>query len=799
MSIKLNRKGAGLAGEDRVKENQNLEMIEQEFNSLDAVREDSAAAKLSALEALAKADAADSLSKNVQSQLNTIVVEGDSSPQATQASVGAGGEDYGGNLKARLDAEYNAVTTQLDDKAQKAEVRKDTFTQPINVSEMDTETKALFTGGAVAVVGIESTGTENLKRKAVIPENTTFVTPGKNLFNADDYLDNQQLNITNGQLSPSIGNQTVRHIPVNAGEEYTLSRNGVTIPYSKVVFETAGREFISGLDAPLNFTTPANTAHISISVPSYTRLLAQLEKGATPSNFEPYRIVSDKLVLGEENLGLDSVAGKNIKRESISVNKLEDAVPSKNLFDKNAVTINTELYTNGNTNANPAAETSDFAEVKPNTTYTIHRNLAKVGSVTLVYYNERNEPLASHQDAFTTTSPEDTYYARFSYPNTARNTLQFEEGNAPTSYEDHYFTMPKLKVPPAPPVELRPKTLDSSAPFLKPGKLHTSDNYDMRGYDATVVKVFAHDLVNDTVHMSTAGYTTTFDTGKTLPATLNTSKKYKILRFKGNWYLGGESTTGKITVWRSPVVGDGVDFTWSAPLFEGQTGTYLMTPAFNADSSYMYLCEYGLSLGSTPRLFRSADGNTWETMLTETGTRHFHAVNADPYNLGHVWATAGDGVQRQMMYSTDYGVTWTVLEPNNVRWQTVQISFTADKVFFAGDNQEQFSVCFMYKDELKRRSASMNHHYNIAVPGSTDRFRVNAFYGAVDPQTGIYYCISNDVSNGAGQRMGLFMLPDVGQNLSIIDDNMPMDGEVFIFGGNLWCGKRRMQLIKTSR
>lgn len=113
MSIKLNRKGAGLAGEDRVKENQNLEMIEQEFGRMDAVKEDSAAARLSALEALAKADAADSLSKNVQTQLNTIVVSGDSSPQATQASVGARGEDYGGNLKARLDAEFNETAAQL--------------------------------------------------------------------------------------------------------------------------------------------------------------------------------------------------------------------------------------------------------------------------------------------------------------------------------------------------------------------------------------------------------------------------------------------------------------------------------------------------------------------------------------------------------------------------------------------------------------------------------------------------------------------------------------------------------------
>jgi len=52
---------------------------------------------------------------NLQGQINELVVNGDSSPQAAQASIGADGTDYNGNLKARLDAEYNKTTTQLAD------------------------------------------------------------------------------------------------------------------------------------------------------------------------------------------------------------------------------------------------------------------------------------------------------------------------------------------------------------------------------------------------------------------------------------------------------------------------------------------------------------------------------------------------------------------------------------------------------------------------------------------------------------------------------------------------------------
>lgn len=49
-----------------------------------------------------------------QAQINTLVLNGDSSPAASQAAVDATGHDYG-NLKVRLDTEHTAVSEQLAD------------------------------------------------------------------------------------------------------------------------------------------------------------------------------------------------------------------------------------------------------------------------------------------------------------------------------------------------------------------------------------------------------------------------------------------------------------------------------------------------------------------------------------------------------------------------------------------------------------------------------------------------------------------------------------------------------------
>lgn len=59
---------------------------------------------------------------NLQAQLDALVVDGDSSPEAAQARVGTDATAYT-TLKARLDAEQNKVSAQLADTAKKSEIQ----------------------------------------------------------------------------------------------------------------------------------------------------------------------------------------------------------------------------------------------------------------------------------------------------------------------------------------------------------------------------------------------------------------------------------------------------------------------------------------------------------------------------------------------------------------------------------------------------------------------------------------------------------------------------------------------------
>lgn len=66
-----------------------------------------------------------------------------------------------------------------------------------------------------------------------------------------------------------------------------------------------------------------------------------------------------------------------------------------------------------------------------------------------------------------------------------------------------------------------------------------------------------------------------------------------------------------------------------------------------------------------------------------------------------------------------------------------------------------------------------------------DRFYDKAFWGAVDPATGVYYCIAND-NSGKGTRSGLFMIRKVGEPLELVETFLSqITGEMFIADGYL--------------
>src|SRR5690606_8193242 len=86
--------------------------LNQGREKLNTAITDAETAKIVSEQADDKATQALAKSESTQTQLDTIVIDGDSSVEAAQARVSTTGTAYG-TLKQRLDTEYQEVTTQL--------------------------------------------------------------------------------------------------------------------------------------------------------------------------------------------------------------------------------------------------------------------------------------------------------------------------------------------------------------------------------------------------------------------------------------------------------------------------------------------------------------------------------------------------------------------------------------------------------------------------------------------------------------------------------------------------------------
>jgi hypothetical protein len=82
----------------------------------------------------------------------------------------------------------------------------------------------------------------------------------------------------------------------------------------------------------------------------------------------------------------------------------------------------------------------------------------------------------------------------------------------------------------------------------------------------------------------------------------------------------------------------------------------------------------------------------------------------------------------------------------------------------------------------------------------SDLYYANAYCGAIDPATGIYYCAAMDTSN-AGTTMGLFYIPRLGERAEILDpggSSISMNTRVYMLGGYLFCGQWRRPLLAAA-
>ena len=213
-----------------------------------------------------------------------------------------------------------------------------------------------------------------------------------------------------------------------------------------------------------------------------------------------------------------------------------------------------------------------------------------------------------------------------------------------------------------------------------------------------------------------------------------TASRVKVIQHGAYLYLQcGTSSNGSTppAIYRS----DPTTISW-AKVHDFGTHADTIGTGLSHDASYIYAAEYSSAAqGETPasngpdagtKIYRSADGTTWTTVLTLPtlsggGVRHCHAVEPDPYNPGHVYATFGDANScTKVMRSTDYGANWAEIVdgPTMSSFQAVQISFSPKYVWFAGDNVSLagLPVYVMDRTELVPKWACMNRPNSIAVP-----------------------------------------------------------------------------------
>lgn len=343
------------------------------------------------------------------------------------------------------------------------------------------------------------------------------------------------------------------------------------------------------------------------------------------------------------------------------------------------------------------------------------------------------------------------------------------------------------------------KVVTSTAPF---GALVSNvSTREIIGYDAVDGLAFLKSGINI---FQSADPTTTLSAGKGFPSGVTTgSTVKKVVRFKGNLYLIGQDSADSLyKIWRAaPAAGD-TAFSWSL-VFTHRTDATAIGTALNADASYIYVGEYSGTTGpaSGPKIFRSSDGTTWEEVhqIPSSGAKHIHAVTPDPYNPGHVYCTSGDGLDQNILRSTNYGASgsWSVIVASG--WQAVQLSFDANWVYCAVDNNTG-TLVVLDRATLTPKYATTNYHQNIAVPAAAalgDRFRANAYYGIVDPSTGVYYCTTQN-DGGTGNIDGIFFVPGVGSRVELWEKTAAASGEMFIFGGRVWWYGFSKKLLSTA-
>lgn len=403
--------------------------------------------------------------ETIQQQVNQLVIEGDSSVEAAQARVDADGNVFT-TLKERLDTKEQSFSAQLADNTNKigilsndvenikngaindnsitsSKLKISTDADKIKLVNLADEVLQAMAGETPvnATPGILSTTNEKIAPGAVSIEKTNFVKNGKNLFNKDVALKDMTLS-SEGNAVPFSGYYVSDYIPVEVGQQYTLSnpRSYAFYDVSKNVIP--GSFFNNASNATVTVTVPANAYYIRVTVAASYLDTFQIEKGETKTAFEPYRITIPNL---QYTVKTDDIEPSAVTPEKTNFVKL-----GKNLFNKDTALKDYLLSGAESTLGQPVPSSdyyvSDFIPVEAGQQYTLSnpRNY--------VFYNRAKSVISFHNNpgnpTVTVTVPANAVYMRVSVYTNYLSTFQIEKGTTKTAFEPYKIIIPKLDLEP---------------------------------------------------------------------------------------------------------------------------------------------------------------------------------------------------------------------------------------------------------------------------------------------------------------------------------------------------------------
>lgn len=347
-------------------------------------------------------------------------------------------------------------------------------------------------------------------------------------------------------------------------------------------------------------------------------------------------------------------------------------------------------------------------------------------------------------------------------------------------------------------LDIAARTRYGPLPFEPSTDMMATNRMRAIGLDPANNRVFGRDGQAGNLALSD-DWGTTWTLTMGLPTGTRYTGALQMVRWGDWYYLTVDSTDG--TQWflyRCPAISAAEGpYVWEAePLFTFRAGTNNLTQCNLASTSAgVFVAEYGNpGPEGGPRIYRAPDGVTFSQVYVDPPAKHVHAVIEDPYNPGHIYSAIGDNqTSNSLIRSLDGGTTWdTYVESVTNKWQAVQVSFDAQWIYLALD---RVGATFAAVDRSSGQPivGSSNWHYNLSVAGaaaSTDRYYQIAYYGAVDPDTGVYYCSANDQSV-PGNIHGIFMCDQLGGTLVTRDAVVPLSGRVYVGGGYVFVGTRR--------